>query len=200
MEVHYLPLNEFQEKAEQESVGMEKIEKIKQAALDTGFWEAGEVPVDSLQFRPDIRKICEENSCRNYGTSWACPPAVGTLEDCRKRCEKYAHMLLFSGKFELEDSFDFASMVRGLGEFKKMTEQLDHALGRFVESYQILSNEGCGRCRKCTWPEAPCRFPDHLYHSIEGYGLLVSQLAKEAGIRYHNGAHSVTYFGAVLFD
>ena len=61
MEVNYLPRNRFQEKTEQANVGMDKIKKIKRAVLETGFWEAGEVPVASLQFRPDIRKICEEN-------------------------------------------------------------------------------------------------------------------------------------------
>ena len=64
---------------------------------------------------------------------------------------------------------------------------------------QILSNESCGRCAECTYPDAPCRFPEELYHSIEGYGLNVSELAGQAGIRYMNGPSTVTFFGAVLY-
>ena len=63
----------------------------------------------------------------------------------------------------------------------------------------ILSNEGCGRCKTCTYPDAPCRFPDKLYPSIEGFGFIVSELARQAGIRYNNGPDTVTFFGAVLF-
>ena len=35
-------------------------------------------------FLEEIRHICEGNLCRNYGKTWACPPAVGTLEACRE--------------------------------------------------------------------------------------------------------------------
>ena len=63
----------------------------------------------------------------------------------------------------------------------------------------LLSNEGCGRCARCTYPDAPCRFPELLHHSLEGYGWIVKELADAAGIRYHNGPNTVTYFGALLF-
>jgi len=36
--------------------------------------------------------------------------------------------------------------------------------------------------------------------SLEGYGFIVSELAESAGIRYHNGANTVTYFGALCFS
>lgn len=80
-------------------------------AIESGFYQAGMVDISTLVFDPQIRRICEENTCRNYGTSWVCPPAVGSLEQCRRRCEAYDHMMLFSAKYELEDSFDFEGMV-----------------------------------------------------------------------------------------
>ena len=57
----------------------------------------------------------------------------------------------------------------------------------------------CGRCASCTYPDAPCRFPEELYHSLEGYGFNVSELAGQAGIRYMNGPSTVTFLGAVLY-
>ena len=42
----------------------------------------------SLVYSEQIRWICE-NECPMYGTSWACPPAVGTVSECRDRCLKY---------------------------------------------------------------------------------------------------------------
>ncbi|MFQ6804175.1 MAG: DUF2284 domain-containing protein [Lachnospiraceae bacterium] len=35
-------------------------------------------------------------------------------------------------------------------------------------AFLILSNEGCDLCSECTYPEAPCRFPDRSHGSIEG--------------------------------
>ena len=36
-----------------------------------------------LPFREEVRYICR-TECPRYGTSWSCPPAVGTVEECRQ--------------------------------------------------------------------------------------------------------------------
>lgn len=143
--------------------------------------------------------MCKKTGCKNYNSTWACPPAVGTVEECKRRCEQYEHFLLFSGKFDIAAASDYDGMIRSLFDFKKIVERYDRMIGPFLDSYQLLSNEGCGRCKDCTWPDAPCRFPDHLYHSLEGYGFLVRDLAESAGMHYHNGDLTVTFFGGVLF-
>ena len=174
--------------------------KIKAIAADTGFSEAGYVPVENLKFYPEVRKICEGNTCRNYGSSWACPPAVGTIEECRNRIRKYRKMLLFSKAYRLEDSFDFDGMMDGLRDFKDSVDRFQRNLETVVSGYLLLSNEGCGRCSKCTYPDEPCRFPHLLHHSLEGYGFIVNELAADAGIRYNNGTNTVTYFGALFYN
>ena len=174
--------------------------KIKTIAAETGFWESGYVAIENLKYYQEIRKLCEKNTCRNYATSWACPPAVGTIAECKARVNQYDKMLLFSQVYEIEDSFDFEGMVDGLHDFKQRVDRFQQNLGNALSEYLILSNEGCGRCAKCTYPDAPCRFPQFLHHSLEGYGFIVNELAKEAGIRYNNGSNTVTYFGALLFN
>lgn len=109
-------------------------------------------------------------------------------------------MLLFSKKYELEDSFDFESMTAGLMDFKHTVDGFQQKINDIIPSYLLLSNEGCGRCAECTYPNASCRFPHLLHHSLEGYGFIVKELADEAGIRYNNGLNTVTYFGALLFN
>ncbi len=163
-----------------------------------GF-EAGEVPLSALVFHPEIRAICEENGCRNYSKSWACPPAVGTLEECRARCLDFARFLLFSRAYVLEDSWDFQGMGEAHRDFQRQTDRLDEALGALGLPGRplILSNEGCIRCRRCTWPDAPCRFPEKLHPSLEGFGFVVSELAKAAGLSYR-AENGVVYFGALL--
>ena len=172
---------------------------IEGLAARNGFTEYGYVPMDRLQFRADVRKICEGNSCHSYGSSWACPPAVGTLEECRRRVGQYDTMLLFTKKYALESSFDFEAMGEGLRDFKKTTDRFHKDLDSVLSGFLLLSNEGCGRCARCTYPDEPCRFPELLHHSLEGYGFVVSELAREAGVRYNNGPDTVTFFGALLF-
>ena len=175
------------------------IKRLREIAMHTGFLETGIIEVGALQYHAAVREICEENSCGNYGQSWACPPAVGTLEQSRERCGQYQRMMLFSGRYTIEDSFDCEGMTDSMIQFKKQVEQFDEQIKSYLDDYMLLSNEGCGRCKKCTWPDAPCRFENKLYHSIEGYGLMVSQLAEQAGINYNNGENTIAYFGALLF-
>ena len=74
-----------------------------QALIDRlGFSQQGELKIDELVYYPEIRDICATDQCRCYGKSWSCPPAVGTLEECRQRIESYNTMLLFSLKSDLK--------------------------------------------------------------------------------------------------
>jgi predicted metal-binding protein len=109
-------------------------------------------------------------------------------------------MLVFTGMFLIEDSFDFEGMMRSLLDFKQIANNLESVVKPYLKKYLVLSNEGCGICKICTYPNASCRFPERLHHSIEGYGILVSELAKKAGVKYNNGENTITYFGSLLFN
>ncbi len=179
---------------------MEVLNNIKETVLKSGMNEAGYIKISDLVFHDEVRKICEGNTCRNYGTNWACPPAVGTIEECKKRVEQYSHMLLFSKKYDLEDSFDLEGMIEAGRQFKADVCSIEENVSSLCSEYMILSNEGCDRCEKCTYPDEPCRSMKTLHHSLEGYGVIVSHMAKSAGIKYINGEDTVTYFGALLFN
>lgn len=176
------------------------LEKLLEIVNKTSVFQYGLTKPCEIKYLQEIREICKGNSCRQYNATWACPPAVGTLEECMKRCSQYDYMLVFTGKFMLENSFDFKGMMKSMSDFKQIARELESAVEPYLANYLILSNEGCGICKTCTYPNAPCRFPEKLHHSIEGYGILISHLAKQSGVNYNNGENSVTYFGALLFN
>ncbi len=177
-----------------------KIEQMKRLALETGFFEAGALDINALVYEPQIREICETNRCGAYGKLWVCPPAIGTLAECKERVEQYQSMLLFSAKFDLEDPFDYEGMMDGVARFQKMIEAFDAQIRPLTDTYLLLANGGCGNCKTCTCPDAPCRYPEKAFQALEGYGFDVSALAAAAGMHYHNGANTMTYFGALLFS
>ena len=179
---------------------MSKSQKMIDIAKINGAWEAAMLPTSHLRVYAEVRDICKGNACGGYGKTWACPPAMGTIEECLDRCRSYDHMLLFTGKYDLEDSFDYEGMVEGKKSFQKMVEAIAAEVRALDKNTLILSGGGCGRCKKCTYPDAPCRFPETLFPALEGAGFNVSELAKKAGIRYINGADTVTYFAAVFFS
>ena len=176
------------------------VELLRDKFSEIGVYEFGFTDPSGIEYLQMIRDICAENTCRQFGKTWACPPAVGRVEECRERCLQYDTMLVFTGLYLLNGSFDFEGMKNGMHDFKGIADRVDDVLASYLDDYLVLSNESCDRCTSCTYPDAPCRFPDKLHHSIEGYGILVSDLAKRAGVKYNNGAGTVTFFGAVLYN
>ena len=174
---------------------MLKDEELKK----TGISQYGVISTMEIVFDDEIRKICEGNACRLYAKTWACPPAVGTVEQCRKRCLQYKRALVFNAVYPLEDSFDYAGMMQGHAAFKQLCDRLYLLAKEECLSFLLLSNEGCIRCKNCTYPDAPCRMPDKLFPSLEGFGINVAKLAESAGIQYINGSNTVTYFGMLLY-
>lgn len=166
---------------------------------DIGIYQSGYIAVSQIVFGDEIRELCQNNVCRRYGTTWACPPAVGTLEQCKQKCSEFEKAMVFSAKYLLEDSFDFEGMQEGHRAFKDVCDKLFAAAKSKLPIFLLLSNEGCLRCKTCTYPHAACRLPEMLFPSVEGFGIYVSKLAETANINYSNGANTVTYFGLMLF-
>ena len=164
-----------------------------------GVFSYGLVDTKDIVFMEEVREICKGNSCRKYGTTWACPPAVGTFEECRAEVMQYDKGLMFTGKYDIRTPFDWKGMMKGLEHFKTVCAELGEKIKDYCDDYLFLDVEGCDICEKCTYPDAPCRFPEKMHASVEGYGIYVSAVAKAAGVKYDNGEGTVTYLGMILF-
>ncbi|MDR2419208.1 MAG: DUF2284 domain-containing protein [Treponema sp.] len=164
-------------------------------ALEGRAYECAVISTGDIVFSPEVRKACEANICGNYGRTWVCPPAVGTLEELRAKILAYRNALVFTTKHDLEDSFDFEGMQRGREIHNHLSVDLH---GRFGKTNPIYGAGGCSNCEKCAYPN-PCRAPEKLLSSIEASGINVTELSRSAGIKYNNGPNTVTYFSMVLF-
>ncbi len=167
---------------------------------ELGIHQMGFTTTDQLVIDQEVRDLCQANACGRYGRSWACPPAVGTLKECRERILSYRHVFVYTTVHELEDSYDFEGMMAGKDAHEEISRLVvDLAEGLLPEKKLILSGDGCNRCGKCTYPDAPCRFPGEVYPTVESYGVAVYRLAQTVGINYINGKDTVTYFSCILF-
>lgn len=171
----------------------------KEQLMQSGVSAFGLISPDQIVFGQEIRDICKSNGCGNYGRTWACPPAQGSLDECRARCLSFSHALVFQKVYSIEDSFDIEGMQRAGRDFKAVCDRLYDTVQPVLSRFLLLSNEGCGRCKTCTYPASPCRFEQRLFPSVEGFGIYVNQLAESAGLKYIAGPNTVTYFGMLLF-
>ena len=82
---------------------------------------------EELVFTDRVRWICEAE-CPQYGKSWACPPGVGTVEDCRLRCLAYPDALLITTMTEVSDIANIDETLATRPDHEDITRQVDAML------------------------------------------------------------------------
>ena len=153
---------------------------------------------EELEFSPRIRAVCK-NECPRYGKTWACPPGVGTVEECRKKCLSYPHGLLFSTLTEVPDLADMQACLDTRADHEAITRQVAALLREQGLEVYGLSTESCDICEHCAYPDGPCRHPDLMYPCVESHGIVVTALAEKYGIEYQYGNNIVTWFSLLLY-
>lgn len=174
-------------------------ELIRQIVSDFPIWQWGCLKTADFTFDPEVRRICESNACGCYGKTWSCPPGFGSYEECKAFCLSYENAFLFTGKYDLEDSYDYDGMMEAREQFQDLSRKIRRYWKEKCGVCVLLGNGGCTLCKSCTYPDQPCRRPDEMLPSLEGYGVLVNRLAEKAGVHYINGKDTVTYFAAILY-
>lgn len=167
------------------------------AALDN-FEYVGTCDAGNLSVMEEVRDMCAADRCQNYNKNWACPPACGTLDDYRQLISSYDRCLVVQTVSELEDAFDFEEMEAAMLRHTERMNQLAEELWADDPDTLILGSGPCLRCETCTYPDAPCRFPQKRLVSMEAAGLLVSDVCLEAGLEYNHGPLTITYTGCAL--
>ena len=135
---------------------------------------------------PTTPVICMEKN-------WSCPPGCGTLEECEARVRQYTHGILVQTVGNLEDSMDVETMMETEAEHKKHFFALEEQLRAKYPTMLPIGAGCCTRCKECTYPDNPCRFPDKTFASMEAYGMLVTQVCQDNNLTYYYGPCTITY-------
>ncbi len=173
-------------------------DELVREAIDTGFSQAGELNIEALVFMPEVRDMCRADRCRMYGRNWRCPPGCGSIEDAAKQASRYTYGLIVQTVGRMEDDFDYET-IAATGE-KHKTDFMT-LVKRVKKRYPGILPMGAGTCtlcESCTYPDAPCRFPEDSVSSMEAYGLWVSKVCELSGIPYNNGKQTITYTSCYL--
>ena len=124
-----------------------------------------------LEFSHRIRWICQ-HECPMYGKTWACPPGVGSVEECKGKCLGYQNCLMISTITEVEDISNIDEALATRAPHEKITNQVrDLMRQQGVEPY-ILSTEACAICDRCAILDGlPCRMPGRMHPCVESHGI-----------------------------
>lgn len=152
-----------------------------------------------LTFKEEVRQICKQE-CPMYGKSWSCPPAVGTVEECKKRCMEYKGAFLFTTIAEVSDIANIEETLQTRYEHEEITRTLAKLFENEGAKVMLLSSESCAICETCAFCEGEnCRYPERMIPCIESQGILVTALAEKYEIPFLDSMTTVQWFGMILF-
>ena len=172
--------------------------ELVREAVDIGFSQAGELNVSALVFMPEVRAMCNADSCNRYGKNWRCPPACGSIEEAAERAAKYSYGIIVQTTGRMEDDFDYETIQTASEKHKKNFAALVEQLKARYDDILPMGAGTCTLCDACAYPGAPCRFPDKAITSMEAYGLLVSKVCELSGMPYYYGEQTITYTSCCL--
>ena len=152
-----------------------------------------------LEFSDRIRWICE-HECPMYGKSWACPPGVGIVENCRGKCLSFENCLMISTIAEVSDIADINETLSTRPEHEAVTNQVRDIMRQLgVEPY-ILSTEACTVCERCAILDGqPCRLPGKMHPCVESHGINVIPVLESRGLEFQFGANVVTWISLLFY-
>ena len=156
-----------------------------------GFFDPRE-----LEFTDRVRWVCE-HECPMYGTTWACPPAVGTVEECRKKCMSYPECLMIASVTEVSDISNIDETLATRPAHEKLTNRVRDEMRELGVRPFILSTEACTRCAYLDG--LPCRMPGAMHPCVESQGINVIPLLEKFGLEFQYGENVVTWVSLLFF-
>lgn len=172
-------------------------EQVERQLTELPLYQYAWIETGELTFTERVRHICRDD-CTRYNTTWACPPAVGSVEECREKCLSYPHCLVITTVTEVEDIENLEQTLATRLEHEAITRQVATLLREQGCTLRVLSTESCAICPECAYPDGPCRHPDKMYPCVESQGILTTELYEKLGMEFFNG-NIATWMSLLLF-
>ena len=175
------------------------VQKVEAALAELPLYIYAWVDPKTLEFSDRVRWICQ-HECAMYGKSWACPPGVGTVEECKKKCLGYEKALLISTLTEGSDIGNLEATLATRRDHETITDRVGDILRENGVQPYILSTEACAICGRCAILDGkPCRHPEKMHPCVESQGINIIPTLEENGIEFQYGQNTVTWVSLLLF-
>ncbi len=175
-------------------------EKLEQQLLQLPLYTYFYIDPRQLEFSDRIRYICQAE-CPRYGQSWACPPGVGSVAECKAKCLEYKECLVIGTITECNDIADIEETLATRPDHEAVTDEVQQLLRDMgIEPY-ILSTDSCAICESCTFPQGkPCRHADRMHPCIESHGINLIPTLEENGLEFQYGGNIITWYSLLFYN
>ena len=174
-------------------------EKLEERLAELPLFGYFFIDPKELEFSSRVRWVCQ-HECPRFGQTWACPPGVGTVENCRCRCLNYDHCLVIATITEISDISNMEEALATRGGHEALTDEVrEYFREQGLEPY-ILSTESCAVCDRCAYLDGePCRYPEKMHPCLESHGINLIPTLENLGLEYQYGGNVVTWFSLLFF-
>ena len=154
---------------------------------------------EELDFTSRIRWICE-NECPMYGQTWACPPGVGSINQCKGKCLSFENCLMISTIAEVTDITDIQETLATRPDHEALTNEVRDMMREMGTDPYILSTEACAICERCAYLDGkPCRYPEQMHPCVESHSINVVPMLEKRGLEFQFGANVVTWVSLLFY-
>ena len=157
------------------------------------------IDVRDIPFTEKAASYCKANLCGRYGKSWSCPPAVGDFNTLKAQALTFDKAFVFSHKGYIESFSDEKAMDSLRDETMEILFTFCKKLKEKNISHLALGCGSCNFCKKCTYPDSPCPYPEKAIPPVEAYGVDVAALCEKTGMTYMAENNEVTFFCIILY-
>ena len=175
------------------------LEKLEQSLGELPLYFYGYVDPKSIEFSDRVRYVCAAE-CPMYNNTWACPPAVGEVAECKCRCTSYENCLMIGTIAEVSTISNMEEGLETRRGHEEITNQvLEMMRGEGFDPY-VLSTEACSFCQRCAYLDGqPCRYPEKMHPCVESHGINVVPVMETAGLEFQFGSNIVTWISLLFF-
>ena len=146
------------------------------------------------------RMLCRTNVCKNYNTSWTCPPNCGSSEYCIERINSFRDADVIMRKYSNVDFSDTVALDKIMNGFRDICRNV--MVGCRKNGFDVIAfaDGPCSYCKECAFIKGKkCYHPDMQVPSVSGYGINMTEYMKSIGIEFSFSKDSVTLYGVILF-
>ena len=148
-------------------------------------WGVDIYSLDIKKLNPlqSMRLKCQVPLCEYYDVCKTCPPNIPSVAEFREALPSYSKAFLVVLREKIKNIDDYRKDFSAEQKLADIVSDLESTA--FQQGfYQALglSVGGCKLCDNCTPRGEPCRRPFKARPSPEGFGIDVTELAREAGV------------------
>lgn len=165
-------------------------------------WGVDIYPLEIKDIHPrhSMRLKCQVPLCEYFDVCKVCPPHIPSVAEFREALRSYGKAFLVVLREKIKNLDDYRRDFRA--ELKLAEVVSDLELSAFEQGYYQalgLGVGGCKLCETCTPQGEPCRHPFKARPSPEGFGIDITELARQAGVAVEwPPKEYVTFIGLLL--